>query len=309
MSGAEAGLSLDDALSSVVDPPVGDMLRHFLDDHGSHRAREVTACYKRLTSLLNPDMGYTDGSATSGGASLGRKSKDSYLHLAIDCPGYGRTKGDCQTIRSYPAELLSEVVKALGKKHAYALIGSSQGACAVFNAAIANPGICRFIPVRDPVGHDTSRYTAIRQPCHLIFDVDDPGHPVKVGRLMHRYLPFTYYHEHSSQIDPYYHEEHMATQILNMFAEHPHVDQGDSKSRPYLPRLAGGFRGWHMAHDREYKEWEDMPEATAELDSKVHDPDGFSSALQEDLIRVASDHSSSDSLSRTNSRTNSQPSA
>ena len=60
------------------------------------------------------------------------------------------------------------------------------GACAVFNAALSHPSLTRFISVKNPVGHEPSRYVAIKQPCHLIFDVDDPGHPVKVGRLMRR---------------------------------------------------------------------------------------------------------------------------
>jgi pimeloyl-ACP methyl ester carboxylesterase len=53
------------------------------------------------------------------------------FHVAIDCPGYGRSGGDRQAVRSHPAALLGAVVGACGHRRALALVGSSQGACAV----------------------------------------------------------------------------------------------------------------------------------------------------------------------------------
>ena len=50
-----------------------------------------------------------------------------HYHVAFDCPGYGRSAGDRQTIRSYPAKLIAAVVRACGKRRAAALVGSSQG--------------------------------------------------------------------------------------------------------------------------------------------------------------------------------------
>ena len=66
------------------------------------------------------------GARSGGGASAGGPPPR-FFHVAIDCPGYGRTPGDCQSIRSYPSQVLTQVIQALGKKHAYAVIGSSQG--------------------------------------------------------------------------------------------------------------------------------------------------------------------------------------
>lgn len=80
-----------------------------------------------------------------------------FYMVAIDCPGYGFSPGDRQTVRSSPGALLSDVVRALRKPRALALVGSSQGACAVFNAVLEAPALCKYIAVRDPVGHDVFR--------------------------------------------------------------------------------------------------------------------------------------------------------
>lgn len=283
---AKAGLSVPpEAIAGCT----GRALARLFD--ASRRGQEAGGCYARLVQLYNPDLGY-DSKATSKGAchERGMGPPQRFFHVAIDCPGYGRSAGDCQTIRSYPGSFLSQVVTALGKKHAYALIGSSQGACAVFNAVLECPGLCRFLSVRDPVGHDTSRYSQIAQPAHLIFDVDDPGHPVKVGRLMHRALPTSSYHEHSSIKEPYYHEDFMASQLLAMFATHDaagKVDRGASKKRPFLAKLAGGLNVWNRAHGREFPAWEDIEEAT--MDQLAVDPEvAMEEALEEDLSRVSS---------------------
>ena len=109
-----------------------------------------------------------------------RCAEGSFYCVAIDCPGYGNSPGDKQTIRSEPGHFLKDVITALGHDNAYCLYGSSQGACAIFNAVLQYPTLTRFIAVRDPVGHDVFRYHRITQPCLLLFDTDDEGHPVKV---------------------------------------------------------------------------------------------------------------------------------
>jgi len=83
-------------------------------------------------------------------------------HVAIDCPGYGRSPGERQVVRSFPGSLLKDVIRSVGKSQAYSLVGSSQGACAVFNAVLEEPDISWFVAVCHPVGHDVSRYTRIQ---------------------------------------------------------------------------------------------------------------------------------------------------
>jgi hypothetical protein len=59
-------------------------------------------------------------------------------------------------------ELLEAVIHACGKRQAACLVGSSQGACAVFNAQLHMPRLARSLAVCHPVGHDVARYSAIQ---------------------------------------------------------------------------------------------------------------------------------------------------
>ena len=59
---------------------------------------------------------------------------------AIDSPGYGRSLGDRQTIRSYHADVLVAIVHTLGKSKAAVLLGCSQEACAVLDASLVPAG-------------------------------------------------------------------------------------------------------------------------------------------------------------------------
>eukprot|EP00755_Sulcionema_specki_P017277 Sspe_Gene.11089::Locus_3738_Transcript_2_2_Confidence_0.750_Length_3089::g.11089::m.11089/K10395/KIF4_21_27; kinesin family member 4/21/27 len=177
----------------------------------------------------------------------------SFFMVAIDCPGYGRSVGDRQDIRSTPGAVVRDVVHALGRSKCFALVGSSQGACATFNAVLEFPSITDFIVVMDPVGHDVFRYKQIQQPCLLIFDVDDDGHPVKVGRWMRDNLPKPHYFEFSSRRTPYWHVDNMATEMLNMFREWVGKAKGVKTKLSRLgaegtgsmmTRLAGGLVKW-----------------------------------------------------------------
>merc|ERR1712046_165810 len=117
------------------------------------------------------------------------------------------------------------------------------GACSVFNAVLQDSHITKFVAVMHPVGHNPHLYNEIKQPTYLVFDVDDPGHPVSVGRLMRAALPAPHYYEHSSRAEPYYHEENMARDMLSMFAQYPQGCQGlEDAAQPMLGRPAGGWK-------------------------------------------------------------------
>jgi hypothetical protein len=195
--------------------------------------------------------------ATTTTTSSSRSRPTQFFHVAIDCPGYGRTPGDCQTVRSYPGELLAQITQSLGKRRAYALVGSSQGCCSVFNAVLERPELTRFIAVKHPVGHDVTRYQAVRQPSLMIYDVDDLGHPVEVGRQAKRHLPNATYVEHSADAMGDYHERFMATLMLKMFdgpADHGlglKAAKANSSKLPVLSKVAGGLDTWSHAHGRE----------------------------------------------------------
>lgn len=155
-----------------------------------------------------------------------------YCYVAIDCPGYGRSRGDRQHIRSNPGALLCDVIHGLGFKDALCIVGSSQGSCAAFNAVLQFPRICRRIAVIHPVGHDPSRYTVITQPTLLTFDDEDAGHPVSVGLIMKKNLPFNMFHRYKCSENPFWESEQTATEMIKLLDWNP---QGAVPSGP-IPR-------------------------------------------------------------------------
>eukprot|EP00929_Paragymnodinium_shiwhaense_P120954 TRINITY_DN9303_c0_g1_i1.p1 TRINITY_DN9303_c0_g1~~TRINITY_DN9303_c0_g1_i1.p1 ORF type:complete len:1211 (+),score=127.57 TRINITY_DN9303_c0_g1_i1:324-3635(+) len=184
-----------------------------------------------------------------------------FFHVAIDCPGYGRSPGDRQSIRSYPGSLISDIVTALGRKSVAALVGSSQGACATFNCALERPRLAHTLAVCHPVGHAVERYTAIEQPALLIFDTEDAGHPVAVGREMRKFLQNPRYFEFSCSTDGYWESMHMGAEVYKMISEYwskfrQKLKGGRRDSRmPELTRVAGGFKAYSERHGDEWGPW------------------------------------------------------
>ena len=152
---------------------------------------------------------------------LAVRSCGAFYQVAIDCPGYGRSvPGDRQTVRSEPAAFLLDVIRTLtGSETAHTLVGSSQGSCSIFNAVLAMPTITKFIAVMHPVGHDVFRYSAITQPTLLSFEIEDAGHPVKVGRWMAKSLQRPRFFEWSSRATPFWLNDHFVSELLAMHAE------------------------------------------------------------------------------------------
>lgn len=155
--------------------------------------------------------------ATSSSSSL-----SPYYFVAIDCPGYGRSDGNKQTIRSYPGAFIEEIIDCISPRthKVYCLIGSSQGAAAVFNALVEKPSISSFLAVQDPVSHDPQRFVCIKQPALLMYDTDDDGHPVSVGRLVKKYIPNNHYYEYASLKQSKWLEHNAHLNLLRLFNEY-----------------------------------------------------------------------------------------
>ena len=173
--------------------------------------------------------------------------------VAVDCPGYGKTVGDRQSIRSYPRQFLTDIVRSLGKSQAHTIIGSSQGSASTFNAVLEEPDICIFIAVIHPLGHDVKRYSKIKQPTLLIFDTQDSGHPVSVGRQMKKHLHRPYYFEYDGNRDKqdwdFQLNARVTRELLKMFCDNKHLikksnDGQNSLHWPDRTKLAGGLKSW-----------------------------------------------------------------
>jgi pimeloyl-ACP methyl ester carboxylesterase len=221
--------------------------------------RAPLVLYVHGSGVHNSSRVWTDCMVDTARALLGATGT-SYYHVAIDAPGYGRSPGDRQTIRSYPGAFLSAVVCATGRHRAAALVGSSQGACAVFNAALEVPRLSERLAVCHPVGHAVERYCAIRQHTLLAFDVHDAGHPVSVGRRMRAALPRTTYFEYVDAEPPAesggWLACHFADELVALLlrAESPWPPHR-GKERPELCTLAGGVRMWSGRHESECGPW------------------------------------------------------
>jgi len=122
---------------------------------------------------------------------------------------------------------------------------------------VDDPSIAHFVAVCHPVGHDVKRYTQITQPVLLIFDIDDAGHPVSVGRLMRKYLPHPHYFEFAASSQPNWLGDNMGSEFVKMLSCYPTPDNvtGAHHRLPNLTRLAGGFRAWADAHGDEYEDY------------------------------------------------------
>merc|ERR1719487_398938 len=176
-----------------------------------------------------------------------------FLQVAIDCPGYGRSPGDRQTIRSYPGALLAAIARALGRKSALAVVGSSQGSAAALNAALELPKLCGGgLALVHPVSHAPLAL--------MMYDVRDDGHPVAVGRQLRRVVPRPRYFEFDSAIEPDWDARHLPQELLAML-----YDDGTDAARakalrragrlveslPDLTRVAGGVRAYQRERDNE----------------------------------------------------------
>lgn len=128
----------------------------------------------------------------------------------------------------------------------------------MLNAVLEVPSLASFVAVKDPVGHDPSRYMRIQQPTLLCFDEDDAGHPISVGRIMRKKLPRPHWYEYASSKDATWEERNLADAILRMVADESRAGtapkptssaaRANDDSRPDLARVAGGLRCWSTAH-------------------------------------------------------------
>ncbi|KAK3236045.1 hypothetical protein CYMTET_53795 [Cymbomonas tetramitiformis] len=180
-----------------------------------------------------------------------RASPRTFYHVAIDCPGYGRSPGDRQTIRSYPGAFLEAVVRALGRRNVVAVIGSSQGCASAFNALLERPKLAYAVAGIHPVTFAPERFTALTQPALLIYNTEDPGHPVSVGRVIRskQYLRQLSYFEFAPSRDGWWDEEHMGTELLEILSCHwKAIDKKQvglqMEELPELGKVGGGLRAW-----------------------------------------------------------------
>ena len=186
-----------------------------------------------------------------------------FFHVAIDCPGYGRSHpGGCQTIRSRPGAFLRAVVAALGRRSCACLVGSSQGAAAALNAALECPELAHTVAVCHPVTHaPLERFRDLSQPALMAYDTRDAGHPVSVGRTLRRTVRNPIYFEYDGEAEGHWLSKNFAREMLEMLrASWKDISRKRNGGRrvmqmPDLTRVAGGLRCWERRHGQELLPW------------------------------------------------------
>lgn len=59
---------------------------------------------------------------------------EKFYIVAIDCPGYGRSEGSKEAVKTFPLKMFQEILVALKYRNYFAMLGHSQGGAAIFNA-------------------------------------------------------------------------------------------------------------------------------------------------------------------------------
>jgi hypothetical protein len=175
-----------------------------------------------------------------------------FYQVSIDCPGYGNSAGDRQTVRSYPTELVQSIINSLGFKTAYCVIGSSQGSCSLFNALTEKPDLSRHLVCMHPIstGSMLERYSRITCPSLLVYNVADRGHPVSVGRKVKKVFQKAnkalHYVEFDSEKFPDFEDDFMGSLMLSMFAKAGVREEKHTKRQlgPNLALVVGGLNGF-----------------------------------------------------------------
>ena len=91
--------------------------------------------------------------------------------VAIDCPGYGKSKGSKEAVKTFPLQMFKEILQSLNYKNYFALFGHSQGGAAIFNAVHEDPKITDFLVMDRPVCGNIQRFRKFSLPTLLIYDI------------------------------------------------------------------------------------------------------------------------------------------
>lgn len=149
-----------------------------------------------------------------------------FFIVAIDCPGYGNSSGSKQSIRSYPLELIEEIYRALNYSKAFALFGHSQGGSAIFNAVHQKSSITDVLLMDRPVCGDIKRFVEFQTPCLLVYDIEDDGHPIGQGLLLHKYMKYSRLLTYKTSREPYWIADNLWESVLDFLDK---LDKGFAK--------------------------------------------------------------------------------
>jgi hypothetical protein len=139
---------------------------------------------------------------------------EKFYIAAIDCPGYGQSTGSKEAIKTFPRQLLEEILVALNYNNYFILMGHSQGGAAIFNAVHEKPNLCEIMVQERPVCGNIQRFRGFEVPTLLIYDIEDDGHPFWQGKLLYKELKNAEMYTFRSSKTPYWVSDHLWDHIL-----------------------------------------------------------------------------------------------
>ncbi|KOO53378.1 endcodes part of kinesin [Chrysochromulina tobinii] len=177
-----------------------------------------------------------------------------FYQVAIELPGFG----NITTYRKHRgavvnAEFLEEVISALGKTFAYAVVCSAEAAAGVFAALVDHPHLCSFVVAVEPQVQSMEDLLCVFQPTLLIscksapdkhgIQAPDPTAAAAAKTLMH-----VQHEERPFKAGGRFVDEKLGALMVDFFKRRKWRGQlsgfGMSTRLPLLTRLAGGIKMW-----------------------------------------------------------------
>lgn len=215
---------------------------------------EIRVVYQTLQKLLLSDPTLLCPVSEDGANSKLKKKGNQerpqgFFHVAIDLPGYGQTEGSTKMVRTEPRKLIADVIKALAKSHAFALIGASIGAGAIMAALVEQPMLASFVVLQDPFLYsEAGTFTGVVHPTLIVADRNNLGSPIGVSRQLGRVMSRSAFVEYSSKETPRFFQDRVGKMVLDMFVENNWRGMmkgyGHNHKLALLTKLCGGLNAW-----------------------------------------------------------------
>ena len=111
----------------------------------------VTALYERMIALVGPSASAQMRKTFLSELSMSPQDEPSeFFQVALDMPGHGKVTTLRKSDEHVTADLLSDVIRALGKQSAFAIVGAAEAAPGILQAVLERPSLCSFLVLVDP---------------------------------------------------------------------------------------------------------------------------------------------------------------